>query len=132
MSLKAWKDVYPEAEVIGPQELDSIAEDLTFDFMFTPETLERTFGNNEIIAHYFPGYASKEVAFLHVPSKSLLNGDLAENLPANEAFSLSGISAPTGWQTRLFLKLFGPNNWLHNFAIYHILSKDKVYVSLCS
>jgi len=127
--LKAWKEVYPQAEILGPQGLEKNLKDLKLDFEFTPEKLERTFGNNEIIAHYFPGYASKEVAILHVPSKTLLNGDLAVNLPAREAFSRSDVDPVSGWKTSLFLKIFSPNNWIHNFAIWHLFSKDKAYVS---
>ena len=132
MSLKAWKDLYPEAEVIGPQGLDVNLKDVKFDFIFTPENLERTFGNNEIIAHYFPGFETKEIAFLHVPSRSLMNADLAENLPAKEAFSQSGVDPLTGWKTSLFIKIFTPNNWIHNFAVWYLFSKDKVYGSVGS
>ena len=129
MSLKAWKDVYPEAEVIGPQGLDfNLKGLLTFDFLFTPDNLEKTFGNGEIIAHYFPGYNSKEIAFLHVPSKTMLNADLAETLPAKEQYSQSGEDATTGFWTGLFIKMFSPNNWIHNFVIWHVFSKDKTYV----
>ena len=128
MSLKAWKDLYPEAEVIGPQGLDVKLPSVKFDFFFTPETLDRTFGENEIVARYFPGYASKEVAILHVPSKTFLNADLAENLPAKEQYSQSGEDATTGFWTGLFIKMFSPNNWIHNFVIWHVFSKDKTYV----
>ena len=127
MSLKEWKDLYPEAEVIGPQGLDVNLPEVKFDFLFTPEQLDRTFGNDEIIAHYFPGYASKEIAFLHVPSKTLLNADLAENLPAKEQYSQSGVDPASGFWTGLFIKMFSPNNWIHNFVIWHVFSKDKTY-----
>jgi hypothetical protein len=96
-----------------------------FDFLFTSQNIDRTFGDNELVAHFFPGYASKEIAFLHVPSRTFLNADLAENLPAREAFSQSGVDPVSGWKTSLFIKLFSPGNWLHNFAIWHVFGKDK-------
>ncbi len=127
MSLKEWKDLYPEAEVIGPQGLDVNLPEVKFDFLFIPEQWDRTFGNDEIIAHYFPGYDIKEIAFLHVPSKTLLNADLAVNLPAKEQYSQSGVDPASGFWTRLFIKMFSPNNWIHNFVIWHVFSKDKTY-----
>jgi hypothetical protein len=128
MSLKEWKTAYPDAEVIGPQGLDVTLKDLTFDFVFTPEQVDKSFGDNgEIVAHYFPGYTSKEIAFLHVPSKTFLTADLAENLPAKEQYSQSGESAEGGFWTGLFIKMFSPNNWIHNFVIWNVFSKDKTY-----
>jgi len=125
MSLKEWKTAYPNTEVIGPEGLDAKLNDVKFDFLFTPETLDRTFGNDEIHAHYFPGYASKEIAFLHVPSKTFLNADLAENLPAKEQYSQTTEDPASGFLTGLFMKMFSPNNWVHNFVIWHVFSKDK-------
>jgi len=87
--------------------------------------LDRTFGDDEVVAHYFPGYVSKEIAFLHVPSKSLLNADLAENLPAKEAYSTGDEDPTGGFFTGLFIKMFSPNNWIHNFVIWRVFAKDK-------
>ena len=132
MSLKAWKDLYPDAEVIGPRGLEGKIPNLKFDFQFNPNKLERTFGNNEIIAHYFPGHATNELAFLHVPSKTMFIADLAENLPAKEAFSLTGENPASGFSTALFTKIFSPNNWIHNFVLAYGTTKDKVYISFKS
>src|SRR5271154_580210 len=126
MSLKAWKEAYPKAQVIGPQGLDVALPGVKFDFLFTPENLDHTFGDNEILAHYFPGYANKDIAFLHVPSKTMLNADLAENLPAKEQYSQTGIDAASGFWTGLFIKMFSPHNWIHNFVVWHVFGKDKV------
>jgi hypothetical protein len=130
MSLKQWKEAYPEAEVIAPQGIDAKLTDLKVDFLFTPENLDRTLGDNEIKIHYFPGYASRDIAVLHVPSGTLLNGDLAESLPAKEQYSQTSEDAASGFWTGVFVKLFSPNNWLHNFAIWHVFGKDKEYFLL--
>jgi hypothetical protein len=130
MYLKDWKGVYPEAEVIGPQGLDAnLNGAVKFDFLFTPQTLDKSFGDGdgEVIAHYFPGYDSKEIAFLHAPSKTMLNADLAETLPAKEQYSQSGEDATTGFWTKLFIKMFSPNNRLHDFVVWNVFSKDKTY-----
>ena len=101
---------------------------MTFDFQFTPQNIERTFGDNEIVAHYFPGYFSHEIAFLHVPSKTMFNADLADNLPAKEAFSKTNENAESGFRTTLMKKIFSPDNWIHNFVLRHVFTKDKLYV----
>lgn len=129
MYLKQWKEAYPDAEVIGPQSLET--KGTKVDFQFTPQNLDRTFGDNEIHAHYFPGYASRDIAILHIPTGTLLNADLAENLPAKEQYSQTSEDAASGFLTGVFIKLFSPNNWLHNFAIWNVFAKDKEYVSLC-
>lgn len=36
---------------------------------------------------YFPGFRNKDVAFLHVPSRTLIQADLLFNLPATEQVS---------------------------------------------
>jgi hypothetical protein len=128
MSLSEWKKAYPAAEVIGPKGLETAHPEIKFDYLFTADKLDRTFGDNEITAHFFPGFKSKEIAFLHVHSKTFLNADLAENLPAKEAYSTSGVDPTSGFQTGLFIKMFSPNTFLHNFVLQGFV-KDKAYVS---
>lgn len=124
MSLGEWKTAYPDAEVIGPKGLDTSHPEIKFDFLFTESQLERTFGDNEITAHFFPGFKSKEIAFLHIHSKTFLNADLAENLPAKEAYSTSDVDPTSGFRTGLFMKMFSPNNWLHNVFL-GVFVEDK-------
>lgn len=130
MYLKQWKDLYPKAEVIGPQGLDVKVPDLNFDYLFTPENLDSTFGENEIVAHYFPGFETREIAVLHVSSKTMLNADLACNLPAKEQYSQSSEDPASGFWTGLFIKLTSPNNWIHNFVIWNVFSKDRTYATI--
>lgn len=40
--------------------------------------------SNLMLCSYFSGFRNKDVAFLHMPSKSLIEADLLMNLPANE------------------------------------------------
>lgn len=123
--MKSWKDLYPEAEVIGPDALVPKVKDQPFDFVFTSDVIDRTFGENEVKAHYFPGHLFKEIIFLHVPSGSMFNGDAAENLPATESFSKTSENPTSGLMTKFLSKTFRPNNWLHNFAIQHVFAADK-------
>ena len=121
--MKSWKEAYPEAQLIGPEGLDIGTK---FDLVFTPDNLDQTFGDNEILAHYFPGSANKDIAFLHVPSKTLLNADLVFNLPAKEQYSQTEIDPTSGFWTQFFIKIFTPHNWIHNFAVWYVFTKDKV------
>jgi hypothetical protein len=73
---------------------------------------------------------SREIAFLHVATKTLLNADLAENLPAKEQYSETNEDPASGFWTKLFIKMFSPDNWIHNFVIWNVFSKDKQYVPL--
>jgi hypothetical protein len=123
--LKTWHEAYPESEVIGPDALTQKAKDQKFDFVFTSDVIDRTFGENEVKAHYFPGHRFKEILFLHVPSGSIFNGDAAENLPSTEAFSKTSLDPTTGFMTKLISKMFSPNNWLHNFATQYVFTVDK-------
>ena len=126
MSLKAWKQAYPEATVIGPKPLADKLTDVKFDIVMTPEHLDEGFGDDEILIHYFPGYFSFEIAVLHVASGSFFNADLAECLPALEAFSKTPeVDPKTGFKTHLFMKMFSPHNWLHEFVLGNVLAKDK-------
>ncbi|KAG2358288.1 hypothetical protein BDR07DRAFT_1295481, partial [Suillus spraguei] len=68
------------------------------------------YGFEDEIKHcYFSGFRNKDVAFLHTPSKSLIEADLLLNLPANEQYSKSSSSAhgnmkPDSWIHRAFIK----------------------------
>jgi hypothetical protein len=125
MSLKAWKDLYPEALIIGPANLVPKVHDVKFDFTFTPERLDGAFGDNEILVHFFPGYFSKELSFLHVPTGTFFNADLADNLPAFEAFSKTDVDPTKGFWTALFMKIFSPHNFIHNAFYLHYFTIDK-------
>ena len=125
LSIPEWKKAYPEAQVIGPKGVDEKLPDIKFDYLFTEAELDKTFGDNEIQTHSFPGYFHAEIGFLHVPSKTFLNADLAENLPATEQFSTSGVDATGGFLTWVFIKMFSPHNWFHNFLLLHGFTKDK-------
>ena len=126
--LKPWKEAFPEAQVLAPQGMN-LKEQIKFDYLYTPDHLDQTYGDGEILAHYFPGHKTLEIALLHVPSRTLINADLTHILPAREQYSMTKEDPTKGFVTGLFIKGFSPgNNWLHNFIVTKAQTKDAKYV----
>ncbi|KAF7974986.1 hypothetical protein HWV62_10739 [Athelia sp. TMB] len=90
MFLAEYKAAYPEAKVIGVKDLVPKMKEqgLEFDgaYGFDPEGTKYGF-EDEIDACYFHGIVTKDVAWLHKPSKTLVEADLLVNLPAKEQYS---------------------------------------------
>ena len=74
LQLNAYKEVYPDAKLVGPKELQEKGYNL--DVVFSEAETEKTFSNGEIKARFFSGFVNKDIAFLHVPSKTLIQADL--------------------------------------------------------
>ncbi|KAF7974990.1 hypothetical protein HWV62_10747 [Athelia sp. TMB] len=106
MFLSEYKAAYPEAKVIGVKDLVPKMKEkgLELDggekhanaviphihsqaaYGSDPEGTKYGF-ENEIDACYFSGFANKDVAWLHKPSKTLVEADLLFNLPGKEQYS---------------------------------------------
>jgi len=93
--LGQFKKAYPEAKVIG---VDGIKEkkklnkeDLVIDGEYGVDSTLYGF-EDEIKSCYFSGFQNKDVAFLHVASKTLIVADLLFNLPGTEQYSKSKTS----------------------------------------
>ncbi|KAF8828244.1 hypothetical protein HHX47_DHR4000713 [Lentinula edodes] len=92
-----YKKEYPEAKVIGVEGLrekkKQSKEDLIIDGEYGTDPPETLYGfENEIKACFFSGFANKDIAFLHVATKTLIVADLLFNLPGTEQYSKSKIS----------------------------------------
>ncbi|KAK7439383.1 hypothetical protein VKT23_017606 [Stygiomarasmius scandens] len=90
--LGEFKKAYPEAKVIGVEGLGAKkkAEGLILDGEYGKDPADTRYGfEDEVKACYFFGFINKDVAFCHVPSKSLIVADLFMNLPATEQYSKS-------------------------------------------
>ncbi len=74
LQVKSYKSLYPNAKIVGPDALKSKGVDV--DICFTETNREQTFANGEIKALYFNGFMNKDIAFLHVPSRTLIQADL--------------------------------------------------------
>ncbi|KIJ63219.1 hypothetical protein HYDPIDRAFT_113833 [Hydnomerulius pinastri MD-312] len=110
--LSEFKRAYPDAKLIGVADTLKNIEDKTvpFDGLWGRDTPETEYGFEDDIKHcYFSGFRNKDVAFLHVASKSLIEADLLLNLPATEQYSKA-----SSWIPQATLK---PNSWAHQKVI---------------
>ncbi|KIM42147.1 hypothetical protein M413DRAFT_409255 [Hebeloma cylindrosporum] len=115
-----YKKAYPSAKLIAPEEVLSRHDDksLTLDGAWGRDPPDTQYGFEDDISHrYFSGFKNKDIAFLHRPSKTLIEADLLMNLPCNEQYSKSK-SSP------YFLGSFGPSSWLHSRFTWN-LGTDK-------
>lgn len=71
---------------------------------------DQEFGFEEDIKScYFSGFVNKDVAFLHKPSRTLIQADLLFNSPCKEQYSMYGW--PWNQGKALFGLFGGPNPW---------------------
>ncbi|KAI0646600.1 hypothetical protein C8Q79DRAFT_1010202 [Trametes meyenii] len=113
--LKQYKDAYPAAKTIGPENLNlkKVVEGWQLDAVFSDKEPSIKFGfEDEIDYCYFSGFSNKDIAFYHKASKTALAADLLMNNPPIEQFSKSPLSPksflisamnPRGWQFRWFV-----------------------------
>ncbi|KAJ3762320.1 hypothetical protein EV360DRAFT_79396 [Lentinula raphanica] len=124
MFLGQYKKEYPEAKVIGVEGLKEKKkknkETLMIDGEYGVDPPETQYGfENEIKACYFSGFANKDVAFLHVASKTLIVADLLFNLPGTEQYSKTKVSP----KVPIIGKL-NPESGMHKRLLWTI-GKDK-------
>jgi len=112
--LGEYKKEYPEAKLIAPQAAIERHNDseLKFDGAWGRDPAGTKYGFEDDIEHlFFPGFETKEVAFLHKASKSLIEADLLFNLHSvKEQYSRTK-------QSSRFLGIgglkIGPKSWIY-------------------
>ncbi|KAG2111792.1 hypothetical protein BD769DRAFT_1580765 [Suillus cothurnatus] len=110
--LGEFKRAYPNAKLIGVEGAIKNMSDksLQFDGLWGRDPPDTNYGFEDEIKHcYFSGFRNKDVAFLHTPSRSLIEADLLLNLPAYEQYSKSSSSVygnikPDSWIHRAIIK----------------------------
>jgi len=115
MFLVDYKREYPAAKVIGVEALEAKKKDvLTFDGLYGKDAPNTTYGfEPEITAVYFSGFANKDVAFYHAPSRTLIVADLLFNLPGTEQYSKSKASSKVP-----IFGTFGPHGKVHKHFLW--------------
>jgi len=115
MFLKPYKDAYPNAKVIGPEDLGpkKTVEGWELDAVFSAAQPDTKHGFEDEIEHcYFSGQKNKDIAFYHRASKTVVSADLLFNLPSTEQYTFSKISPhfpilsgfrPDSWMMRAFV-----------------------------
>jgi len=115
-----FQEAYPEAKCIGVEPLGEKKKTIKWAGLYGRDPPDTKYGfEPEIQACYFPAHPNKDVAFLHAPSKSVLEADLLFNLPATEQYSKVGGGGYLGHFTA-----FGPNSGLHKWLTNSLASKD--------
>jgi hypothetical protein len=96
--IKEWKAAYPSARVCGVQRTAE-ASGVPVEGVWGRD--QNPLGDDPVVnadfrSEFVSGHANKEVALLHVPSKTLIQADLLFNLPAKEQYSMPGAGKPSG------------------------------------
>ncbi|PBK80535.1 hypothetical protein ARMGADRAFT_1056159 [Armillaria gallica] len=111
LTLAEFKTAYPHAKLIAPEDVIKRYDnkDLKFDGAWGLDAPDTKYGFEDEIKHcYFSGFINKDVAFLHEPSKSMIQADLLLNLPGTEQYSKSDTSGKVP-----IIGSLGPQSWLH-------------------
>ncbi|KKK18014.1 hypothetical protein ARAM_005631 [Aspergillus rambellii] len=138
LHLTPWKNAFPEAEIIAPEGLwekrqsNPEFKDTPFKHIFRQENSGQQRISEEFDAEfeteYVYGHQSRELVFLHKPSRTLIEGDLLFNLPAREQYSKTGESATSGiWTTILkpLMTTTPPATWQKRFVWYVLSKRDR-------
>lgn len=136
LHIGTWKDAFPDAEIIAPEGLyekrqRSKYRDAPFAHVLTAKnkhsiSISEEF-DREIDIEYVDGHVSREIVFLHKPSRTVIEADLLFNPPPNEQYSRAEEPATAGFLTRFFSSVVSakpPAIWQQRFAWY-LLAKDR-------
>ncbi|KAL1311095.1 hypothetical protein AAFC00_001302 [Neodothiora populina] len=131
-----WHKAFPEARLIGPEELKAKREKqgkpLPWTNLFKTNDaasleIDDAF-DNEFDAEYVHAHQNKELVFNHRPSRTLIEADLLFNLPAHEQMSKTDESPTTGFLTKMFNAIGstqGSATWQKRFLWYGVSSGDR-------
>jgi hypothetical protein len=132
LNLTQWTTAFPSAAIIAPEGLwekrQAVPEfkDTPFEHIFRADAhlkISEEF-DNEFIVEYVHSHQSKELVFLHKPSKTVIEADLVLNLPATEQYSRTGESATSGLLNKLLKPLASTEMsafWQKKF-VWHVSS----------
>ncbi|KNZ50293.1 hypothetical protein VP01_44g1 [Puccinia sorghi] len=133
-----YAEAYPEAKVYGPEgaakKLGINVHEWTADKDLNPMEYDDRVLKDEIKAEYFDGFINKDIAFLHVPSKTLIQADLLFNLPANEQviqdswYHFKPLYSKSKESATNFTSWFGtlkPDSVFHQRFVYNLAAVNK-------
>ncbi|KAJ9121420.1 hypothetical protein QFC24_004758 [Naganishia onofrii] len=125
MNITAFHEAYPTAKCIGPEGIDSKQSSVPWAGILGAGGETKTYGfEDEIKLHYFPGHMNKEIAVLHIPSKTLLCADLVFNLPPTEGYKKTDQSGEAIWPVNKLQESLQPGTSAHS-VVSSLTGKDK-------
>ncbi|KAJ5176672.1 uncharacterized protein N7482_002549 [Penicillium canariense] len=137
LHITTWKKEFPQAEILAPEGLfekrqaNKQYEDAPFEHVFkkdAPQSISEEF-DAEFDTEYVHGHGSRELVFLHRPSRTVIEADLLFNLPSNEQYSKTADRNPLNFFTRILLPLLStgstPATGQRRFAWYVLSKHDR-------
>lgn len=138
LHLSSWAKEFPQTKVIGMEGLPEKREKkearqgVRFDTVFTNEgkldiKIAPEF-DNEFQYEYIPSLQNRELVFIHIPTRTLMEADVIFNLPATEQYSRSGENPSSGILGLALGKLMNANGhirWQGRMMWYVSGSKDR-------
>lgn len=136
LNISAWKEAFPQASILAPQGLYEKRQaskqyhDSPFEHVFKknePQSISEEF-DAEFAIEYVYGHGSRELVFLHRPSRTVIEADLLFNLPAHEQYSRTEDRNPLSFWTKLVLPMLstsGSATGQRRFAWYILSAKDR-------
>ncbi|EGP87394.1 uncharacterized protein MYCGRDRAFT_41701 [Zymoseptoria tritici IPO323] len=136
--LEAWHNAYPQATILAPDTLPDYRSKQSYPSLSTatwhlfkphpaPTTVSPDF-DADFDIEYVSAHQNKELAFLHKPSRTLIQADILFNLPATEQMSKSGVSPTQGLLTKIFAGLMhtrGEATWQRRMIWYGTSAGDR-------
>lgn len=136
LHISTWKEAYPQASILAPQGLYEKRQaskqyhDAPFEHVFKKNETHKISEefDAEFDTEYVHGHGSRELVFLHRPSRTVIEADLLFNLPAHEQYSRTEGGNPLNFLTKLMLPLLSINGSAtgqRRFAWYILSSRDR-------
>lgn len=136
LHISTWKEAFPQASILAPQGLYEKRQaskqyhDSPFEHVFkknVPQSISEEF-DAEFDTEYVYGHGSRELVFLHRPSRTVIEADLLFNLPAHEQYSRAEDGNPLNFWSKMVLPLLstsGSATGQRRFAWYILSAKDR-------
>ncbi|KAG5360722.1 hypothetical protein CJU89_3808 [Yarrowia sp. B02] len=127
MAIKAWKEKFPQAVVIGPEELAEklTPEGINLDIGFKPSEGNKLLTGpalasvgfpKELVdtfdAVYLPSHGNKEIMLYHKHSETLLEADAIFNTPSTEQYKGSNVNPKGSWGIPNLMNYMGFDSYL--------------------
>jgi hypothetical protein len=137
LHISTWKKAYPQAEILAPEGLwekrnkkPEFKGEEPFQHVFKKDAtnaISEEF-DAEFETEYVHGHGSRELVFLHRPSRTVIEADMLFNLPANEQYSKTPDANPVNCLTKLVLPMLStsvPATGQRRFAWYILSQQDR-------
>ncbi|KAJ5099456.1 hypothetical protein N7532_006457 [Penicillium argentinense] len=138
LNITAWKKAFPQAKILAPEGLwekrqsNPEFRETQFQHVFKKDAAPPMISEEwhaEFETEYVHGHGSRELVFLHKPSRTVIEADLLFNLPANEQYSKTEDKEPMNFATKLVLPLLSSSSYpatgQRRFAWYILSSHDR-------